>query len=259
MLREVTTLSRFHHQHIVRYYQAWIDGSSSVTGDLSSSSSSDLYSTSSQAPTDEVHNRWCQLRRQAFHVKRDSIFTYLTESQFTRFSIFVPPFRFWIPGYVYYEWRPRKWYVITFTEVVVACSSPHRANIHIRWEANGRVLGMRLRNGFLVFVHTDGVLSEDFEWHDIWRHEYRWWRSIQQLAGTAIYMTVPAHTPVPDQPRGLPSSGVLRTRDTHRWKRYCFWVDVKYHCARNHITGWVVRWMSQPQSCFFFSTIFFWR
>jgi translation initiation factor 2-alpha kinase 4 len=25
LLREVTTLSRLHHQHVVRYYQAWID------------------------------------------------------------------------------------------------------------------------------------------------------------------------------------------------------------------------------------------
>ncbi len=26
ILREVTTLSRLHHQHVVRYFQAWIEG-----------------------------------------------------------------------------------------------------------------------------------------------------------------------------------------------------------------------------------------
>eukprot|EP00698_Gefionella_okellyi_P001959 TRINITY_DN11839_c0_g1_i1.p1 TRINITY_DN11839_c0_g1~~TRINITY_DN11839_c0_g1_i1.p1 ORF type:complete len:1322 (+),score=300.76 TRINITY_DN11839_c0_g1_i1:27-3968(+) len=52
IVREVTTLSRLHHQHIVRYYQAWIEGSD---GSNSSDDSEDEF--------DDSSDEWMSSRR----------------------------------------------------------------------------------------------------------------------------------------------------------------------------------------------------
>ncbi len=74
ILREVTTVSRLYHRHIVRYYQAWLEGGRAAAGgdgsdfstseddselsdedDDADSADDDWMLTSSRSSTGEIH------------------------------------------------------------------------------------------------------------------------------------------------------------------------------------------------------------